>query len=212
MLDHLTGGRLEVGTAAGTPNEMAKVGLGHDEARARNDEALDILDAALRNPVLTHHGKFWRFDNLHLTPRPVQQPAPPVWVTVVSVAPARKAARRGVKLCTGFHPLMKVVETFDAFRDEAAKAGRTVGPDDLCIRREVTMLKNDREIAGTVDAQTNSCQNGGNNRRADHRAVSRRGRQPFAATFDRSRSPGQLKEWYAEYGAGVIAPLRLAAI
>ena len=30
MLDHLTGGRLEIGTAAGIPNEMAKVGLGHD--------------------------------------------------------------------------------------------------------------------------------------------------------------------------------------
>ncbi|HEX4110956.1 MAG TPA: LLM class flavin-dependent oxidoreductase, partial [Stellaceae bacterium] len=40
MLDHLTGGRLEIGTAAGIPNEMDKIGLGVDEARARNDEAL----------------------------------------------------------------------------------------------------------------------------------------------------------------------------
>lgn len=32
------------------------------------------------------------------------------------------------------------------------------------------------------------------------------------ATFDHSRSPGQLKEWYAEYGGGVIVPLRQAAI
>src|SRR6478609_1685383 len=28
MLDHLTGGRLEIGTAAGIPQEMAQVGLG----------------------------------------------------------------------------------------------------------------------------------------------------------------------------------------
>lgn len=153
MLDHLTGGRLEIGTAAGIPNEMAKIGLGHDEARARNDEALEIVDAALRSPVISHHGRFWQFDNLRLTPRPVQQPAPPVWVTVVSAASARKAARRGVKLCTGFHPLAKVVEIFDAFRDEAGKIDRTVGPDDLCIRRQVTMLRDDREIAAVVDAQ-----------------------------------------------------------
>jgi alkanesulfonate monooxygenase SsuD/methylene tetrahydromethanopterin reductase-like flavin-dependent oxidoreductase (luciferase family) len=153
MLDHLTGGRLEIGTAAGIPNEMAKVGLGHDEARARNDEALDILDAALRSPVITHHGKFWRFDNLRLTPRPIQQPAPPVWVTVVSAASARKAARRGAKLSTGFLPLAKVVEIFDAFRDEADKVGRKVGPDDLCIRRQVTMLEDDRDIPAVVDAQ-----------------------------------------------------------
>jgi len=153
MLDHLTGGRLEIGTAAGIPNEMEKVGLGPDEARARNDEVLDILDAALKSPVISHHGKFWHFDNLRLTPRPVQQPSPPVWVTVVSVSSARKAARRGAKLCTGFHPLDKIVEIFDAFRDEARKDGRTVGPDDLCIRRQVTMLGDNREVAAVVDAQ-----------------------------------------------------------
>jgi len=153
MLDHLTGGRLEIGTAAGIPNEMEKVGLGPDEARARNDEALEILDAALRSPVISHHGKFWRFDNLRLTPRPVQQPAPPVWVTVVSTSSARKAARRGAKLCTGFHPLAKIVEIFDAFRDEADKIDRKVGPDDLCIRRQVTLLDDDREVAAVVDAQ-----------------------------------------------------------
>jgi alkanesulfonate monooxygenase SsuD/methylene tetrahydromethanopterin reductase-like flavin-dependent oxidoreductase (luciferase family) len=152
MLDHLTGGRLEIGTAAGIPNEMDKVGLGPDEARARNDEILDILDAALKSPVISHHGKFWQFDNLRLTPRPLQQPSPPVWVTVVSTSSARKAARRGVKLCTGFHPLGKIVEIFDAFRDEAAKAGRKVGPDDLCIRRQVTMVGDDREAAAAADA------------------------------------------------------------
>lgn len=153
MLDHLTGGRLEIGTAAGIPNEMAKVGLDHDEARARNDEALDILDAALKSPVVSHHGKFWQFQNLRLTPRPIQQPSPPVWVTVVSTASARKAARRGAKLCTGFHPLAKVVEIFDAFRDEADKIGRKAGPDDLCIRRQVTMLEDDRDFADVVDRQ-----------------------------------------------------------
>src|ERR1700740_1427574 len=47
MLDHLTGGRLEIGTAAGIPNEMAKVGLEPDEARGRKDEGLDILGGPL---------------------------------------------------------------------------------------------------------------------------------------------------------------------
>src|SRR4029079_19155797 len=97
------------------------------------------------------HGKFWHFDNLRLTPRPLQQPAPPVWVTVVSASSARKAADRGAKLCTGFHPLSKIIEIFDAFRDEARKIGREVGPEDLCIRRQVTMLGDDREARAAVD-------------------------------------------------------------
>jgi alkanesulfonate monooxygenase SsuD/methylene tetrahydromethanopterin reductase-like flavin-dependent oxidoreductase (luciferase family) len=142
MLDHLTGGRLEIGTSAGIPQEMAKVGIEVDEARARYDEAIEVLDKALAAPVISHHGKFWNFDNLRLTPPTVQQP-PPRWVTVVSASSARKAARRGAKVCTGFHPLSTVVEIFDAFRDEAASVGREVGPDDLCIRREVTLLADD---------------------------------------------------------------------
>ena len=39
MLDHLTGGRLEIGTSPGIPPEMAQVGLSVEEARARYDEA-----------------------------------------------------------------------------------------------------------------------------------------------------------------------------
>ena len=140
MLDHLTGGRLEIGTAAGIPQEMAQIGLGADEARARNDEAVEIIDKALAAPVISHHGRFWNFDDLRLTPRTVQQPEPPKWVTVISTSSARKAARRGAKISTGFHPLDTVIEIFDAYRDEAAKAGRTVGPGDLCIRRQVSMV------------------------------------------------------------------------
>ena len=69
-------------------------------------------------------------------------------MTVVSVSSARKAARRGAKISTGFHPLSKVIEIFDAYRDEADKAGRKARPDDLCIRRQVTMLEDDRERQG----------------------------------------------------------------
>jgi alkanesulfonate monooxygenase SsuD/methylene tetrahydromethanopterin reductase-like flavin-dependent oxidoreductase (luciferase family) len=143
MLDHLTCGRLEIGTAAGIPEEMAQVGLDVDEARARYDEAIEVIDQALASPVISHHGRFWQFDNLRLTPRTVQQPSPPKWVTVISTSSARKAAQRGAKICTGFHPQTKVLEIFDAYRDEAQKLGRSAGPDDLCIRRQVTLLDDD---------------------------------------------------------------------
>ena len=77
MLDHLTQGRLEIGTAAGIPQEMAQVGLSVAEARERNDEAIEIMDAALAQPVISHHGKYWRFTDLRLVPRPLQRPHPP---------------------------------------------------------------------------------------------------------------------------------------
>ena len=147
MLDHLTGGRLEIGTSAGIPPEMAQIGLSVEESRARYDEAVEIIDRALAEPVISHHGKFWNFDNLRLTPRTVQQPHPPKWVTVVSVSSARKAARRGAKISTGFHPQDKVIEIFDAYRDEAEKVGRKAGPDDLCLRRQVAMHEDEAALA-----------------------------------------------------------------
>lgn len=153
MLDHLTGGRLEIGTAAGIPNEMAQIGLGVDEARARNDEALEIIDAALRSPVISHHGKYWNFDNLRIVPRPLQQPSPPVWVAVISTSSARQAARRGAKICTGFHPNAKVKEIFDAYRDEAAKLGRPAGPEQFALRRQVTIGDDEAEANRSSAAQ-----------------------------------------------------------
>jgi alkanesulfonate monooxygenase SsuD/methylene tetrahydromethanopterin reductase-like flavin-dependent oxidoreductase (luciferase family) len=89
--------------------------------------------------VISHHGRFWNFDDLRLTPRPIQQPEPPKWVTVISASSARKAARRGAKISTGFQALPQVIEIFDAYRDEAAKSGRTAKPDDFCLRRQVMM-------------------------------------------------------------------------
>ena len=143
MLDHLTQGRLEIGTSAGIPQEMAQVGLSVAEARERNDEAIEILDAALANGVVSHRGKYWQFTNLRLTPRPIQRPHPPKWVTVISEDSARKAARRGAKICTGFHPTARVRSIFDAYRDEAARAGTPCGPDQFALRRQITIGPND---------------------------------------------------------------------
>ena len=143
MLDHLTKGRLEIGTAAGIPFELEMVNMTYEEARARFDEILEVMDAALKNPVVTHHGKFWRFDNLRIAPRPLQQPAPPKWTTVVSEGSARKSARRDSKICTSFQSVPRVKAIFDAYRDESAKIGAPAGPDRLAIRRNVAISKSE---------------------------------------------------------------------
>jgi alkanesulfonate monooxygenase SsuD/methylene tetrahydromethanopterin reductase-like flavin-dependent oxidoreductase (luciferase family) len=137
MLDVLTGGRLEVGTSAGIPSEFARIGMSTEEARARYDEALQIMDAGLRENVISHQGKFWNFENLTLVPRPIQRPGPPMWTTVISLESARKAARRGSKIATGFVPTERAKEIFDAYNEEAAKVGNPTGPEQLALRRQV---------------------------------------------------------------------------
>jgi luciferase family oxidoreductase group 1 len=150
MLDQLTGGRLEIGTASGIPQEMAQIGLSVEEANARNAEAVEILDKVLANPVVTHHGHYWDFTALRIAPRPLQQPAPPRWTTVISTQSARKAARRGSKLCTGFHPTDRIAQIFDAYREEAQRSGHPHGPDQLAIRRNVIVAADEAEARETA--------------------------------------------------------------
>jgi len=90
MLDHLTAGRLEIGCASGVPQELIQAGMGPEESRDRFNETLEILDAWLAEPVISHHGRHYNFDNLRIVPRPLQKPSPPKWTTVVSTAPATK--------------------------------------------------------------------------------------------------------------------------
>jgi alkanesulfonate monooxygenase SsuD/methylene tetrahydromethanopterin reductase-like flavin-dependent oxidoreductase (luciferase family) len=138
MLDHLTGGRLEIGTAIGIPQELARLGLSMEEARERNDEIVAILHASLKQRAVTHRGKYFSFSDLRMQPPTMQEP-PPVWTTVVSIESARKAARRGSKISTGFNATSQIKTIFDAYREEADRAGIRVGPDHLALRRRVTV-------------------------------------------------------------------------
>ncbi|WP_051389549.1 LLM class flavin-dependent oxidoreductase [Bradyrhizobium sp. Ec3.3] len=141
MLDHLTGGRLEIGFAAGVPQELARIGLSVEVARERFNEALDIIDAALVNPVVNHSGKYWKLENLTLMPGVFRQPSPPKWTTVVSTGSAQKSAQRRSKICTGFESVARVSEIFDAYRNECARLGLPASPDQLAIRRNISISR-----------------------------------------------------------------------
>jgi alkanesulfonate monooxygenase SsuD/methylene tetrahydromethanopterin reductase-like flavin-dependent oxidoreductase (luciferase family) len=150
MLDHLTGGRLEIGCASGVPQELIQVGIAAEENRDRFNEALAILDAWLAAPVISHHGRYWNFDNLRIVPRPRQQPSPPKWTTVVSTASAIKSAARRSKICTGFESVARITEIFDAYRSEADRLGFTCRPEQLAIRRNISIARSEEEARETA--------------------------------------------------------------
>jgi alkanesulfonate monooxygenase SsuD/methylene tetrahydromethanopterin reductase-like flavin-dependent oxidoreductase (luciferase family) len=139
MLDHLTGGRLEIGTAIGVPQELARFNMTMTEARERNDEIVAVLDAALVNRVFSHRGKYFSFSDLRLLPRPLQQPHPPRWTTIVSEGSARRAARHRIKISTGFNSTQTIKRLFDAYREEASAVGFDATPEYFALRRRVTV-------------------------------------------------------------------------
>jgi alkanesulfonate monooxygenase SsuD/methylene tetrahydromethanopterin reductase-like flavin-dependent oxidoreductase (luciferase family) len=81
MLDHLSGGRLEIGVGRGGVMEAFFWGQEADSETnyARYVETLAILREGLSHETLTYEGRFHSFSELPMYLRPLQQPYPPLW-------------------------------------------------------------------------------------------------------------------------------------
>lgn len=81
MLDHLSGGRLELGVGRGGVFEAYFWGQDSDVEvnAARYVETLQCIQKGLSHDELNFHGEFYNFDELPMRLRPQQAPYPPFW-------------------------------------------------------------------------------------------------------------------------------------
>ena len=85
MLDNISQGRLDVGVGrAFIPEEYAAYGLSMADSRDRFEEGVAAITRLWTEDRVTHAGRFWRFEDVHSTPRPYQQPHPPIWVAAIT--------------------------------------------------------------------------------------------------------------------------------
>lgn len=123
VLDNLSGGRVVLGVAPGYVSEEFEAhGIPRDERVARMESTIDLLQAA------------WTDDGYGLSPRPLQQPHPPIWYAVSARPSLRRAAeRRCVLLPSPRHELAELAEHFRVY-DEACAAAGYVPPERPVIR------------------------------------------------------------------------------
>src|SRR5262249_49252309 len=102
MLDNLSAGRLDAGFGrAFIPKEFEVFGVDMDESRARFEEGVDLITRLWTEDRVTHEGRFHRLHDVHLQPRPVQTPHPPVWIaSIASEESFLWAGRRGYPVMT----------------------------------------------------------------------------------------------------------------
>jgi natural product biosynthesis luciferase-like monooxygenase protein len=100
MLDNISNGRLDVGFGrAFIPKEFDAFGVDMDQSRERFEEGVQVIKRLWTEDRVTHEGRFFQFEDIHLTPRPVQQPHPPVWIAaVLSEESFAAAGRQGYHL------------------------------------------------------------------------------------------------------------------
>ena len=93
-LDQMSGGRAIAGVGAGwNEAEYDALGVPYQERGARTTEYLRLWQACWEPGPTTFHGRFFSFDNMHVNPKPVQQPHVPLWIGGSSHASLRRAAR-----------------------------------------------------------------------------------------------------------------------
>jgi len=147
MLDHLTHGRLEVGTGRGVSSvELGFYNVTEQEAPALYGEAMAVLTAALTQDVVDYHGKYFNFTNVPIELKPLQRPHPPMWYATNSPDSAKHVGRQNVNLAS----LLAAPEAravIDAFKDSWNRAhGDTGGKMPKAgIARNVYVAETDRE-------------------------------------------------------------------
>ena len=98
-LDHLSGGRLDVGVGlGGNPRIYPAFGLSSERRAARFAESVRVMKQLWTEPRVSFQGEFWRLENASMEPKPVQRPHPPIWFG----AHHPNALRRAVELGDAF--------------------------------------------------------------------------------------------------------------
>ena len=124
-LDHLSKGRLVVGVGVGSlPEENAALNVPYAERGRLTDEFLAVMAALWAPGSADASGEFWTFSDIVATPKPLQQPYPPIVVGGNRAPALRRAAR-----WQGWHPMRLPPQSMTArlsvIDEELAAAGRS---------------------------------------------------------------------------------------
>jgi alkanesulfonate monooxygenase SsuD/methylene tetrahydromethanopterin reductase-like flavin-dependent oxidoreductase (luciferase family) len=112
----------------------------------RTNEMMQVMKRLWTEEQVSHHGRFFNFDDVTLLPRPAQQPCPPIWVAGRSEPAMRRAALLG----DGWYPYLFTVRRLrgsnEMIRQYAAEAGRDLTGFHWGLNQP-TAIADDREEA-----------------------------------------------------------------
>jgi alkanesulfonate monooxygenase SsuD/methylene tetrahydromethanopterin reductase-like flavin-dependent oxidoreductase (luciferase family) len=159
MLDQLSGGRLELGVGRGvSPYELGYFGVDAANARAIFHEALAVVVAGLTQERLTFEGQYYRYRDVPMELRPLQQPYPPLWYPTHNTESVEYAARHGyhfVSLGPAAHVRQHVDlyrQVWEAHRQEPGRLNGHVAEPKVGVLRQVVVADTDAEALAATRA------------------------------------------------------------
>jgi len=143
VVDQLSSGRLELGVAPGyRVEEFALFGVDPKERGSRTDELVEVARKAWTGKRFSHRGRHWTFDDVQITPTPLQKPGPPLWIGGASTAAARRAGRLGcLFMPDSFAPL----EIYDIYRRTLEEHGHDPAAFPIATNRTFYVCEDPEE-------------------------------------------------------------------
>jgi probable F420-dependent oxidoreductase len=150
-LDHLTGGRRRIIMAVGIgndPKQCLAAGIAAEERGARMEEGVAVMRKLWSEPHVSHHGRFYNFDDVTIEPRPARGPLD-VWIGGRTDLALKRVARYG----DGWFPSFVTVEEFSAGMQRlaalGAERGRVIDSREAGVLF-LTSIVDDREQARAI--------------------------------------------------------------
>lgn len=148
VLDLMSGGRLDLGIGKGYRwNEFNGFCIPMEEAEARFDEALHVMKKAWTSRErFSYSGRYWRFSDIAVEPKPAQTPHPVLWMAAGSAATIRRVAERGANLLLDqFASTELIGERIAMFKAEVEARGRVFDPMSVALARDAYVCKDEAD-------------------------------------------------------------------
>jgi len=153
VLDVASGGRLDVGIGrGGTLQDYQTFRSERADARLRIEEGIALMQQCWTGAPFDFGGQFHSAERLHVRPRPVQRPHPPLFIAASSEDSVLSAARLGLPTLSSFFvPVPELQRRRQVYRETARAAGRSEAEIDELERRcggmRVVHVAPDRDAA-----------------------------------------------------------------
>src|SRR5919108_4328062 len=137
VLDVISGGRLDVGIGrGGTLQDYQTFRSERAEARLRIEEGIGLMQQCWTGAPFDFNGQFHSAERLHVRPRPVQRPHPPLFIACNSEDSVQSAARLGLPTLSSFFvPVAELQKRTAMYREIASARGRADAEIDELERR-----------------------------------------------------------------------------
>ena len=152
-LDHISHGRLIFGVGrSGFPRTYEAYGVSYAESRERFAEVFEILKRAWTDERFSFEGSFYKFRNITLVPRPLQQPYPPLRIAATSpdTYPAIGAMGLPIFVAVRLGTIEELGPNIAAYR-EAYKAAGHAGQGQVYLR--VPIYVGETEASARADPE-----------------------------------------------------------